>query len=502
MWLILLTIVIITVIITWKILVDWSRPSLFPPGPPGLPFLNNIYDLKLLVRRTGSHSKAWCELAKEYGAVVGLRLGLADPMIVVSGREAVMEMLGRSEFDGRPNGFIFTHRTMGEKRGILFTDGKVWADQRRFSLINLKSFGWAGQTMEELILEDAENLGKIIEKVSQEHGGIVQNLKELTALAVLNSLWSLFGGSRYDIGKCEPKLLETLRMLNDSVKESNVSGGLLNYLPFLRLLAPKLSGYEAIHDRLLRMWAFFAEEVKSHKKTRKEGINRDLIDAYLEEIETRRKNPDSTFNEMQLIALLKDFFAAGVDTTNNSIGFTIGYLTLVPEVQDKVQEELDRVIGKDNLPSLSSRNSLPYLNATLAEVLRLANIGPTTIPHRATKDTLLNGYVIKKNYTILANLMSVHQDVDHWGDPEVFRPERFIDASGQFIPDAWVIPFGSGRRKCIGETLAKNSHFLFIAYLLQKFKFALAPGQSRPSMTGMDGFALAPPIFKILITKR
>lgn len=87
---------------------------------------------------------------------------------------------------------------------------------------------------------------------------------------------------------------------------------------------------------------------------------------------------------------------------------------------------------------------LPYLNATLAEVLRLANIGPTTIPHRATKDTLLNGYIIKKNYTILANLMSVHQDVDHWGDPEVFRPERFIDASGQFIPDAWVIPFGSG----------------------------------------------------------
>ncbi|KAG8038495.1 hypothetical protein G9C98_006191 [Cotesia typhae] len=296
MWLILLTIVIITVILSSKIFVDWSRPPLFPPGPPGLPFLYNIYDLKLLVRKTGSHGKAWCELAKEYGAVVGLRLGLADPMIIVSGREAVMEMLGRSEFDGRPNGFIFTHRTMGEKRGILFTDGKVWADQRRFSLISLKSFGWAGQTMEELILEDAENLGKIIEKVSQEHEGIVQNLKELTALAVLNSLWSLFGGSRYDIGKCEPKLLETLRMLNDSVKESNVSGGLLNYLPFLRLLAPKSSGYEAIHDRLLRMWAFFAEEVKSHKKTRKEGINRDLIDAYLEEIETRRNNPDSTFN--------------------------------------------------------------------------------------------------------------------------------------------------------------------------------------------------------------
>lgn len=87
---------------------------------------------------------------------------------------------------------------------------------------------------------------------------------------------------------------------------------------------------------------------------------------------------------------------------------------------------------------------MPYLNATLAEVLRLANIGPTTIPHRATTDTQLAGYKIKKNYTILANLMSVHQDKEHWGDPEVFRPDRFIDENGQFVSDPWVIPFGAG----------------------------------------------------------
>lgn len=85
-----------------------------------------------MVKETGSHGKAWCELAKKYGPIVGLKLGLADPMIIVSGRDAVMEMLSRSEFDGRPNGFIFTHRTMGKKRGILFTDGKVWTDQRRY----------------------------------------------------------------------------------------------------------------------------------------------------------------------------------------------------------------------------------------------------------------------------------------------------------------------------------------------------------------------------------
>lgn len=87
--------------------------------------------MKNLVKNTGSHGIAWCQLAEKYGPVVGLKLGLADPMIIVSGREHVMEMLGRSEFDGRPNGFMFAHRTMGEKRGIMFTDGKVWTEQRR-----------------------------------------------------------------------------------------------------------------------------------------------------------------------------------------------------------------------------------------------------------------------------------------------------------------------------------------------------------------------------------
>ena len=89
---------------------------------------------------------------------------------------------------------------------------------------------------------------------------------------------------------------------------------------------------------------------------------------------------------------------------------------------------------------------LPYLKAVLAEVSRLANIGPTSIPHRAIMDSNLLGFEIKKNYTLLANLKSVHMDKEHWGDPEVFRPERFIDENGEFINDSWLIPFGLGKK--------------------------------------------------------
>ncbi|XP_043266954.1 methyl farnesoate epoxidase-like isoform X2 [Venturia canescens] len=365
---------------------------------------------------------------------------------------------------------------------------------------NREVLGWGGQTMEQMILEDAQNFTKFIERKCK--NGNINNMKTFTSLAVLNSLWSIIKGSRYDLESGDPKVMKTLETMNRAVKNSNVTGGILNHLPFLRHVAPKFSGYDELNERLNKTWIFFADEVTRHKDSWQPGIRRDFIDVYLEEIEARKNDPTSTFNEMQLVALLKDFFAAGIDTTSNSIEFTIGYMTVCPDIQDKVQAELDKVIGKDNLPSLAFRNSLPYLNAVLKEVLRISNIGPTTIPHRATVDSTFMGYEIKKNYTVLPNLMSVHMDKEHWGDPEAFRPERFIDEHGEFVNDPWLIPFGSGRRKCLGETLAKNTHFLFVVCLLQKFRFKLPNGQAPPSMLGKDGFTMSAPEFDIVVTPR
>lgn len=88
---------------------------------------------------------------------------------------------------------------------------------------------------------------------------------------------------------------------------------------------------------------------------------------------------------------------------------------------------------------------MPYLNATISEVLRISHVAPTTVPHRALKDSTLFGYKIKKNYTLIANLVSLHMDKDHWIDPENFRPERFINNKGEFVEDSWLMPFGTGK---------------------------------------------------------
>lgn len=97
--------------------------------------------------------------------------------------------------------------------------------------------------------------------------------------------------------------------------------------------------------------------------------------------------------------------------------------------------------------------------------MRLANITATTLPHRAITDSNLLGFEIKKDYTLLPNLKSVHMDKEHWGDPEVFRPERFIDENGQFVDDSWMIPFGLGNYMFNSF----NFHALRLKFILKVF---------------------------------
>lgn len=94
-----------------------------------------MLDVKRLVDETKFYSHAWCRLADIYGPIVGLKFGIAEPIIIVSGKDAVTEMMSHPQFDGRPNEFLYKLRTGGKRRGVAFTDGDIWRDQRRYFAI-------------------------------------------------------------------------------------------------------------------------------------------------------------------------------------------------------------------------------------------------------------------------------------------------------------------------------------------------------------------------------
>jgi cytochrome P450 len=113
---------------------------------------------------------------------------------------------------------------------------------------------------------------------------------------------------------------------------------------------------------------------------------------------------------------------------------------------------------------------MPYTEAVIAETLRHSSIVPHGVEHRALRDTEYKGYLIRKGDIISPNLYSIHHDPGIWGDPENFRPERFLSPDGKTLKKhEALLAFSVGRRQCLGESLARDMLFLFAANVFQRF---------------------------------
>merc|ERR1712127_847844 len=199
----------------------------------------------------------------------------------------------------------------------------------------------------------------------------------------------------------------------------------------------------------------------------------DMIDMVLREIK-QTTDPLSSFygqtGKSNLAATLYDLFLAGGETSATTLSWALVYMVRNPEIQAKVQQELDQVVGRNRAPSLRDRTCLPYTEATLMEVQRMGNIAPTGVPHVTTKDVMVNGFTIPAN-TLVYGLFAEILKGSQWGDGTTFRPERFLDPEGRISKDPHFVPFSIGKRQCLGESLAKAELFLFFSALLHKFTF-------------------------------
>lgn len=141
---------------------------------------------------------------------------------------------------------------------------------------------------------------------------------------------------------------------------------------------------------------------------------------------------------------------------------------------------------------------MPHTEAVIMESLRFGSVTPLGGPHRAVSDINYKGYLIKKDTTIIANLYGVNYDKDIWGDPENFRPERFLEKKGN-LPEA--ISFSDGKRKCLGERLARDELFLFFTGLIQAFN--IVPENDEVNFEGQTGlFLREPKPFKVVLKRK
>ncbi|EJC98989.1 cytochrome P450 [Fomitiporia mediterranea MF3/22] len=166
-------------------------------------------------------------------------------------------------------------------------------------------------------------------------------------------------------------------------------------------------------------------------------------------------------------------YAGGADTTVASLSCFFLAMTVYPEVQRKAQVEIDRVIGNERLPSFDDRNSLPYIDAIIKEVLRWHPIGPMGLPHATSEDDTYEGYHIPKGSVLLPNIWGFMHDQEIYHDPMTFKPERFLGIGGRAPEmEPYQLAFGFGRRACPGRELADASMYLTIAQSLAVFNIS------------------------------
>jgi len=195
------------------------------------------------------------------------------------------------------------------------------------------------------------------------------------------------------------------------------------------------------------------------------------VSRLIEQLE-RENGKLSAEDEEAIIWSAAGLFGAATDTT--VITLTAFALAMVgfPEVQQKAQEEIDRVVGKDRLPTFSDREELPYVNAIIKEAMRWWPMAPMGFPHTATETFYHEGMRIPKGAYLLPAVWWFLHDPSVYSDPESFEPERFLPPRNE--PDPGSEAFGYGRRRCPGRFFADAGLYLNIAQTLAAFSIGKA----------------------------
>jgi cytochrome P450 len=180
------------------------------------------------------------------------------------------------------------------------------------------------------------------------------------------------------------------------------------------------------------------------------------------------KVTQSQLSDREILDNIITFLLAGIDTTALSLSYTLYCVALNDDIQTKIIEELDSVLGDKLHPEADDYEKLAYTRAVVDEGLRLYPVIPMHVRVAANSDDAPFGHV-RKGDAICVPSWVTHVRADLWDDPETFKPERFLGASAAGPTDAGYMPFGLGPHRCIGHVFAKRILGFAVASMVREF---------------------------------
>ncbi|KAL7165165.1 hypothetical protein ACSBR2_040942 [Camellia fascicularis] len=460
---------LIVLAITWYVWIftnnsKKNQPPL-PPGPRGLPVVGILPFLDPEL-----HS-CFESLSRTYGPIMRLPMG-TKVGIVVSSPSAAREML-------RDHDITFANRDVpelasaavakGDSDIVFSPHGPGWQMLRKVCVREVLG----SATLDSVYYLRRREIRNTVKYLYSRVGSPVHVGQQmfLTALnAITSMLWGLTvqGQERASIGADFRVVVADSMELLGKPNLSDFFPGLARF--DLQGLKKQLLGIVMRFNRIF--------DAITDKGPRLEGgtQNKDFLQVLLQlKNEGDAKTP---LTMTHLKVLFMDMVLGGTETTSNAIEFAMAEMMNKPEVMKKAQEELETIVGKDNIVEESHINKLPYLQAILKEVLRLHPVLPLMVPHCPSQTCIIGGYTIPKGARVFINVWAIHRDPSIWENPLEFRPERFLDGKwGYRGADFNYFPFGSGRRMCAGIAMAERMFLFSLASILHSFDWKLPEGE-------------------------
>ncbi|XP_069087574.1 cytochrome P450 2D15-like isoform X2 [Pleurodeles waltl] len=408
----------------------WSS---YPPGPTSLPFIGNLSHVDF-----NDPLVSFAKLRKKFGNIFSLQFFWQN-MVVVNGFEVMKEVLIHKSEEFADRAHFPMMDLMGYKdncQGVIAGRyGNAWKEQRRFALTTMRNFGLGKKSLEKRVIEEARYLCSAFE--SEE--GCPFDPHHFINNASSNVICSITFGDRFEYD--DKQFYRLLDLLKEHMEAATgFLPQLFNFIPWIRYIP-------GVRQKVLRPYfglkSYIKEMAKEHKETWDQAVTRDFVDAFLSEIEKTQDDSKSSFTEDNLILTTIDLFVAGTETTAITLYWCLLYMLLYPDIQGRVQREIDRVIGHSRSPAIEDQANMPYTNAVIHEVQRNGDVAPLAVPHMTYRDTEIQGFFIPKGTTVMTNLSSVLKDETVWEKPHQFYPEHFLDSDGNFVKNEAFLPFSA-----------------------------------------------------------
>ncbi|KAJ4706489.1 putative Cytochrome P450 [Melia azedarach] len=438
-----------------------------PPSPPALPFIGHLHLL------SSTLPKSFETLAKRWGPLMQIRMGDAA-CVIISDANTAEKVLKTHDADCASKFEPGPTQQLMYKGATFFNSpyGPYWRFMKKLCVTKL--FG--GSQLDRFThIREKERMKLLKFLVQRSVEGESCDLSMELEAVTNHTMYSMVMGKRCTSQAYSDQAVEIRRIIMDIME-------LGSKFPLFEVFGPlkklDLSGNgRRIKSVFLRYDQKLEQIIQEYEENRTnigEREERDVMDILLETYKDTNAEFKLTKNHIKYFIM--EIFMAVVDSTATTMQSAMAELINRPHAFKKLREEINTVVGSNRLITESDVPNLPYLQAIFKEILRL--YPPASLLWRTCAvDTKINGYDVKSGTKIFVNIHAIMRDPNTWKEPDKFLPERFLEPGSQQMDfkgqDFRFLPFGSGRRACLGSSYALSVMLATVGSLVQCFDWKL-----------------------------